>query len=415
MTENETVDFATHPNPRVRDLSYSRSRMRQLVDLTKGAFFDIGFGERKDGTSFADPDNLPPDQLEIYIADKPRGPGYVCDIVYRSDDLPVVVYAVLIDRGHGLEIGELELFRVDWGYDDGHGNWVDPSEYVEDEDDDEPAEPATLITSEVLRRIPLGRILTDVEDQLPDDSWRHSGVQVLGGPDLAPEDLTQSQRRALENSNGIIARRRGRPPLDDKLLIAVADAYLEEAARGRGAIARLAVTFDRPEPTIRDWIAAARRRGFLAPVPPADGLWRPARTCHFRRQPPQHHRYRCSENDSVMLISRRPSATRPRPLASSTKTSGTTRCTDPGGQDCTGDSPAADLPAAKYRSVTSPPEPAPRLGRPIRAWEWTLSTDNHCSTPASIPTTRRSGPSFSGGRAADDHRFVGVSAAQWLP
>ncbi|MFD5177545.1 hypothetical protein ACFWM1_17175 [Nocardia sp. NPDC058379] len=35
-----------------------------------------------------------------------------------------------------------------------------------------------------------------------------------------------------------------------------------------GAIARLAMTFDRREPTIRDWIAAARRRGFLAPVAP---------------------------------------------------------------------------------------------------------------------------------------------------
>ncbi|MGW5918108.1 hypothetical protein ACWFPY_03885 [Nocardia fluminea] len=73
--------------------------------------------------------------MEIYIKDKPRGVGYVCDIVYRSDDLPVVVYAVLIDRGHGLEVGELELFREDWGYDDGHGNWVDPREYVEEEDD----------------------------------------------------------------------------------------------------------------------------------------------------------------------------------------------------------------------------------------------------------------------------------------
>ncbi|MFD8104352.1 hypothetical protein ACFV24_32945 [Nocardia fluminea] len=289
MTENEDVDFATHPNPRVRDLSYSRSRMRQLVDLTKGAFFDMGFGERKDGTSFDDPDNWPPDQLEIYIKDKPRGPGYVCDIVYRSDDLPVMVYAVLINRGHGLEVGELELFRVDWGYDDGHGNWVDPREYVEEEDDDEPAEPATLITSEVLRRIPLGRILTDVEDQLPDDSWRHSGVQVLGGPDLTPEDLTKNQRRALENSNGVIARRRGRPPLDDELLINVAGTYLDETARGRGAIARLALTFDRPEPTIRDWIAAARRRGFLAPASPGRRYVAPGPSLPPRRQPPQRH------------------------------------------------------------------------------------------------------------------------------
>ncbi|MGW5918107.1 hypothetical protein ACWFPY_03880 [Nocardia fluminea] len=46
----------------------------------------------------------------------------------------------------------------------------------------------------------------------------------------------------------------------------MATTYLDEAAGGRGAIARRALTFDRPESTIQDWIAAARRRGFLAPV-----------------------------------------------------------------------------------------------------------------------------------------------------
>lgn len=42
--EEETIDFITHPDQRVRDLSYGRSRMRQLVDLAKGSFFDMGFG-----------------------------------------------------------------------------------------------------------------------------------------------------------------------------------------------------------------------------------------------------------------------------------------------------------------------------------------------------------------------------------
>lgn len=58
---------------------------------------------------------------------------------------------------------------------------------------------------------------------------------------------------------------RGRPPLDESLLHAVAHAYLREAINGPGLTRRLASLFDRPEPTIKDWIKAARDRGYLSP------------------------------------------------------------------------------------------------------------------------------------------------------
>ncbi|WP_331717038.1 hypothetical protein, partial [Rhodococcus qingshengii] len=266
--EEETIDFITHPDQRVRDLSYGRSRMRQLVDLAKGSFFDMGFGtqdgdEAAAGISSAE--DWPTSRLEIYIKEKPRGPGYVCDIVYHSENLPVTVYAVVINRGHGLEIAELELFRTGWGCFDGHDNYVHP-------DDQERAanfdDPATLITSDVLRRIPLGEILARLERDLPDDSWRTDGIRVLGGPDMPTEELTRDQIRALETTSMVNGRRRGRPEISNELLIDIANAYIDEAAVGKGAIGRLAETFDRPEPTVRDWISAARRRGFLAPTTP---------------------------------------------------------------------------------------------------------------------------------------------------
>lgn len=262
---DDDLDFIAHPDLRVRDLSYSRSRIRQLLDLTKGSFFDMGFGPRDDDPDSVNDDDWPDDRLEIYIKEKSRGPGYVCDIVYHSESLPVTVYAVLINRGHGLEIAELELFRRNWGCFDDFDNYL----HLDDQDvpitDDEPP---TLITSDVLRRIPLGDIIGRVERDLPDDSWREKGIRVFMGPDLAPDDLTDDQRRALENYSTVTTRRRGRPELSDDLLIDVADAYISEAPRGRGVIRRLSATFDRPEPTIRDWVAAARRRGFLAPTTP---------------------------------------------------------------------------------------------------------------------------------------------------
>jgi hypothetical protein len=261
------IDFINHPDLGIRDLSYSASRTRQLVDLAKGSFFDMGFGPQPDDAANHDGDDedWPKDRLEIYIKEKPRGPGYVCDIVYHSDNLPVIVYAVLINRGLGLEIAELELFRRNWGCFDDHDNYLHPDQ----QDPIAPNDPPTLITSDTLRRIPLGNIIARVERDLPDDSWRKEGIrQMPGDSRLMPADLTEEQRRTLENTTSLATRRRGRPELSDELLVQVAEAYIDEAGRGRGVTRRVAERFDRPEPTIRDWITTARRRGYLAQTTP---------------------------------------------------------------------------------------------------------------------------------------------------
>lgn len=263
--QRKAIDFVSDPDLAVRDLSYSRSRARQLVDLTKASFFDMGFGPRDDEGVTDEPDeDWPIDRLEIYVKENPRGPGYVSDFVFHSENLPVTVYGVLVNRGNGLEVGELELFRRNWGCLDGSDNYLHP--------DTQPAavdeEPPSLITSDVLRRIPIGDIISRAGRQLADESWRTHGVRVFMGSDLKPEDLSDEQRRALENSTSTRARRRGRPELSDELLIEVAEAYIDEAGRGRGAHGRLSAIFDRPEATIRDWVSIARRRGFLAPTKP---------------------------------------------------------------------------------------------------------------------------------------------------
>jgi hypothetical protein len=268
VARGKEIDFVNDPDLAVRDLSYSRGRVGQLLDLTKGSFFDLGFDPRDDDeVDAADldaDDDWPSDRLEIYVKEKPRGPGYVCDIVYHSEQLPVIVYAVLLSRGHGLEVAELELFRRGWDYFDQFDNYAPPTNAEQPDSQD----PPTLITSDVLRRIPLGDIIMRTQRQLADDSWRTNGIRSFPGPDLMPDELTEEQRRALENSSAIWAHRRGRPALSDELLIDVAETYVGEAGRGRGAIKRMSESFDRPQATIRDWIAAARRRGYLAPTKP---------------------------------------------------------------------------------------------------------------------------------------------------
>ncbi|WP_198519597.1 hypothetical protein [Microbacterium sp. BR1] len=254
----------------VRDLSYERSRMRQLIDLYKGAVFDPGW-EKRDDLDPEDETTWQTERLETYIKERPRGKGYVADFVYNSKDLPVTVYGILINRGRGLEVTELELFRSSWGYFDGWSTFVDPDDSADvgETDEDDSPEPEQLITSDVLRRIPIGRIIAMSQQSLAQEEWRTDGIQVLMGRDRGPDELTHAETNALESAVLAANRtKRGRPPLPDETLAAVAHAYLEEAPAGVGLLKRLSQRFNRPEPTVRDWIATARREGFLTAAVP---------------------------------------------------------------------------------------------------------------------------------------------------
>ena len=257
-------------HPIVRDLSYERSRSRQVLDLYKGSLFDPGWEHRDDPSNEAP---WPRDRLELYMKERARGPGYVADFLYNSRDLPVTVYGVLVNRGRGLEVAELELFRLDWGYFDTWGDFVGPDgpfdeKPDEDEDEDEQKDlDQPLITSDLLRRIPLGTIIARAQRSLAQDEWRQKGILVLMGADRSPEQMTPQETEALETAARAAAQtRRGRPPVSDEHLAAVAHAYLEQAAQGPGLTSRLATQFARPEATVRDWIMMSRRRGFLSPA-----------------------------------------------------------------------------------------------------------------------------------------------------
>ncbi|MFC9462591.1 hypothetical protein, partial [Streptomyces sp. NPDC056983] len=83
------------------------------------------------------------------------------------------------------------------------------------------------ITSDVLRRIPVGQILARAQAELADRSWKEDGVVVLGRSQVAEPKLAPASLQALENANALATQMpRGRPPLDENLLHRVAHAYL---------------------------------------------------------------------------------------------------------------------------------------------------------------------------------------------
>lgn len=105
------------------------------------------------------------------------------------------------------------------------------------------------ITGSLLRRLQVGDIL---------HLARAVTARAAQSGDVDPaEVLQQSKPRASG----------GRGALSDELLRSVAVAYLAETAPGRpsGAVKRMAKEFDRPEETVRSWIARSRKAGWLGP------------------------------------------------------------------------------------------------------------------------------------------------------
>ncbi|MFF7887822.1 hypothetical protein ACH40F_41110 [Streptomyces sp. NPDC020794] len=257
-------------HPRVRDHSYDCSRSTQELDLWKASLISTVM---EPWDAYSDLGEIPEDAVPgpshtLFIKELGRGPGYVADFLYKAADLPVTVHGILANQGSGLGLIELELWRPGWGYWDDFGDFVGPPTESAPVQEERSAVPVP-ITSDVLRRIPVGQILARAQAELADQSWKEDGVVVLGRSQAAEPELAPVSLQALENANVLATPTpRGRPPLDENLLHRVAHAYLREAINGPGLTRRLADLFDRPEPTIKDWIKAARDRGYLSPAVP---------------------------------------------------------------------------------------------------------------------------------------------------
>ncbi len=123
-----------------------------------------------------------------------------------------------------------------------------------------------LLTAAALRRVRVSAILARANAELASRADLAELARRLGWEEAPDEQevarLAEVARRASEG-----LPRRGRPPLGDDHYARIARSYLrlQEDGIGRGILLALAEEERRPRETVRDWVASARRRGFLTP------------------------------------------------------------------------------------------------------------------------------------------------------
>lgn len=115
------------------------------------------------------------------------------------------------------------------------------------------------VTAGILRQVPVGAIVATVR--------AHATFEAAQGEATRAAGLGEPMPKTLGGAADTPQRRGGRAPLSDELIADVAVAYLEETlpGKGSGATKRLAERFERPEETVRAWVARARRDGWLGP------------------------------------------------------------------------------------------------------------------------------------------------------
>ncbi|MFF0127304.1 hypothetical protein ACFYTG_16480 [Streptomyces mirabilis] len=121
--------------------------------------------------------------------------------------------------------------------------------------------PERMVTSSVLREIPLGTVVADATKALLEAKKRQPQQAVL--QDVQTDEFKQLLRDSVRPQPGKTRQ------LSDQLLKTVALLYLEEYGAGRGMQKRIAERLGEllgesvADTQVRDWISAARRRGWL--------------------------------------------------------------------------------------------------------------------------------------------------------
>ncbi|MEV7054099.1 hypothetical protein AB0N95_01340 [Streptomyces microflavus] len=122
--------------------------------------------------------------------------------------------------------------------------------------------PSADVTAALLRRVSIGALLADIQQELAREDARRLGVASMDEvPHYTSDDLDQSGDKPIE-----LPLPDGYVRMSDTLLRRVAEEYLKEAGPGSPPRPweRMAVTFGRPPETVRTWVSRARKAGWLA-------------------------------------------------------------------------------------------------------------------------------------------------------
>lgn len=156
-----------------------------------------------------------------------------------------------------------------------------PSDWTEESDHRPPTYkqiPGRGVTTEVLRSIRIGKIRQAIAARLLwwDRQISRGVADIPPGLRLDLAALALLGLRSTEREAATATTRTGHPRLRDEFLETVARAWVEEAAEGRGALARMVDRFSDQTSsieTVKFWMRKARQAGWLA-VPPGGGRGR---------------------------------------------------------------------------------------------------------------------------------------------
>lgn len=165
--------------------------------------------------------------MDIAYTENPTKGDVIATFRYQPDDAPWAASGDLKRGESGLVIAALTIHP-------------------------DPASPSG-VTGGLIRKVQVGELLSAIRAKMTSDTVDR--IADSGQVRFIPEEETAP------------ARRGGRAALTDDLLRDIAATYLVETGSGMppGALKRMAEQFDRPEETIRTWVARARRDGWLGP------------------------------------------------------------------------------------------------------------------------------------------------------
>jgi hypothetical protein len=200
-------------------------------------------------------DGFDPDApaVVVYSVLDSECPDAVCTWMWRGPSADWAVVGEVVRQGPALVLRSLRL--LPYGAVDASGDEEDPA-----------VPPAGTISPAMLKRIPLGRLLAQVNAELSSRRAAYDQGEYARDPLLAGRP--EQWREHIAATDVAERPRRGRPPLPDDLLRRVALGYIEDAQLGPGVTRRLAQAFGVQPNTMRDYIRAARKREWLAPGAP---------------------------------------------------------------------------------------------------------------------------------------------------
>lgn len=211
----------------------------------------------------ADTPKLTPDQIEVYakLVDQMRRNYGGLQLHLEEPDASGHRDFSYVEPGAGLHISGTAA--------------TSPSPYRITRLEITPPDEDSGLTASVMKHVSLGALTASLNSLLSMERAEQALAEAQRLSGATPTATASLIRRTIDYLGEVASteleppkRHGGREPLTDELLRDVAVTYLEETAPGKPKkpLERMAAKYDKPEETVRTWVARARKAGWLGPA-----------------------------------------------------------------------------------------------------------------------------------------------------